>query len=85
MEQSWLKMKVDAGCSCEKCGSKERLTVDHIIPVMLMEQMGLFQKEFYDDENFSVLCKKCNFYKGHRLDFANPKTAILMKKYVAML
>lgn len=44
--------------SCVKCGSKERLQVDHIVPV----------KKGGKDEigNLQILCQPCNLRKGVR-------------------
>lgn len=29
-----------------------------------------------------VLCRRCNQYKGHRLDFKDPRTKVLLLKYL---
>lgn len=61
------------------------VTVDHIIPVHFMEQMGLFDEILHDAENFQLLCRMCNQYKGNRLDFSNKKTLCLLEKYIQIL
>lgn len=72
------------GVECRRCHKKEHLTLDHIIPVWLVSQMlGLVRAELYDDyENLEILCRRCNLFKGGRLDFINPKTKPLLQKYL---
>ena len=46
--------------SCAKCGSKNKLEIDHIKPV---------SKGGTDDmNNLQILCKKCNCSKGNKYD-----------------
>lgn len=70
---------------CATCHKVREITVDHIIPVYLMEQLGLFDEVLNDDENFELVCYLCNRFKGGRVDMANPKTIPLLKKYIALL
>lgn len=70
---------------CEKCGRNLPLTVDHIIPAYLLEQMGLYDEMINDVNNFSLLCRYCNAYKGGRLDMLNPKTISLLQGYCQKL
>jgi len=44
------------GNFCRKCGAKNKLTVDHIIP--------LSKGGSNDDDNFQILCISCNQNKG---------------------
>lgn len=39
---------------CERCGSKSRLTVDHVIPVSENESLA------YEPLNLRVYCQSCN-------------------------
>ena len=61
------------------------MSVDHIIPINLLEQLGLDYALKDDEENFEVMCITCNRYKGGRIDLANPKTIPLLKKYINSL
>ena len=74
------------GNHCQTCdinGNKEKLTLDHIIPKKILLDMGL--EDYYTDEsNLQILCVKCNGKKGSQLDFSNPKTIILLEKYISM-
>lgn len=70
--------------ACEKCGFNVRITVDHIIPVTLLTELGCRDAAYEDEENFQLLCQLCNTLKSNRLDHLNPKTVFLLKKYVAM-
>jgi len=52
---------------CLRCGSKENLTIDHIVPV----SMGGVKEKF----NLQTLCKHCNQWKGSRIiDFRHKPT-----------
>lgn len=68
---------------CEKCRSESYVTVDHIIPVSLLKELGSIDGCYEDEENFQFLCVLCNTQKANRLDHLNPKTVPLLKKYVA--
>jgi 5-methylcytosine-specific restriction endonuclease McrA len=54
------------GC-CQRCGTEERLTVDHIVPRVLGGDDSL--------SNLQVLCSHCNSSKGGRF-FESAKTQI---------
>jgi hypothetical protein len=63
------------GKKCRKCGREEWLTIEHIVPVHFMRDMGIPDYETYDDkENLQILCKMCNTFKGGRFDFSDPRT-----------
>lgn len=47
------------GAACVRCGTKKRLTIDHIKPLSLGGTNDL--------ENLQVLCRPCNSRKGARL------------------
>ena len=79
--QKLIKERGDQCNYCQADSSKEKLTLDHIIPKKMLLDMGL--DEFYNDEsNLEVLCSKCNGRKGSQLDFGNPKTIVLLQKYI---
>ena len=63
---------------CSNCGLRKSLTVDHIIPVFLLEQFCLNDEIYNLQDNFQILCKFCNYKKGARMDVKNPKTFQLL-------
>lgn len=79
-----LKLIKERGNSCTYCqvkGDLEKLTLDHIVPKKILFDMRL--EDFYEDEsNLEILCSKCNMRKASTLDFNNPKTIILLEKYI---
>ncbi len=83
----WRLQRENKGKSgiCPKCGKEREMTVEHIIPVHFMLQLGLDDEAVNDVENFEMLCLLCNRFKGGQLDLANPKTVELLKKYVNKL
>jgi 5-methylcytosine-specific restriction endonuclease McrA len=70
---------------CEKCGRTLPLTIEHIIPVYLLEQLGLFEETVNDVRNFALYCRYCNSFKGGRLDMLHPKTIFLLDSYIQKL
>lgn len=70
---------------CKKCGSNFNLTIDHIIPIDILFLMGFTKEQTFDEDNFEVLCGKCNANKGNRLDFSNSKTRELLIKYMDLI
>lgn len=66
---------------CAKCGETRFLTVDHILPVFLIEQFVTDRLETLHnlEENFEILCKWCNQTKAGRIDPRNPKTYIVLR------
>lgn len=70
---------------CQKCHRVREATVDHIIPVHLLQELGLYDEAVNDEENFEDLCILCNRYKGGRIDMSHPKTVPLLKKYINSL
>ena len=77
------QQKANDGGICVKCGCKvSKLSVDHIIPVTIVEVLDNTGLAVYDDEdNFQLMCYPCNKMKQNRLDKTNPKTIPLLKKY----
>lgn len=79
----WQERIKDEGTTC-RCGRRYQLTVDHIIPVSLLIQLGLKEVGYDDEENFDIICRFCNTQKAGGLDHNNPKTLPLLKKYLAL-
>ena len=68
---------------CAKCLRVTNVTVDHIVPVVILKSIddtGTAALE--DEENFQFLCHPCNAFKGDMLDKANPKTKVIINKYL---
>lgn len=63
-EFSWDEILRAQGGRCLFCGSSQRLTVDHIVPLSRGGSNG--------QENVRVLCKTCNSRKGTKLDSELP-------------
>lgn len=78
LKQAWFNDMVNVGTKCCKCGSDKKLTLDHTIPVMLLEQLGVDEKRSFMPDNYEIMCKRCNTFKSHRLDFTNPRTKKLL-------
>lgn len=75
--------KAKEGGICQKCLRHMQLTVDHIVPISFLLDIDDGQEIGYEDEeNFELVCERCNKFKGNRLDFLNPKTAQLILKYI---
>lgn len=76
---------IEIVAKCERCGRTEWLTYDHLVPRELLMQLGVEVETEYDPENSQCLCRVCNQYKSHRLDFTNPKTKQVLLKYLNRL
>lgn len=46
------------GADCMCCGSRHRITVDHILPIRTHPELRL------DQDNLQILCNECNMGKG---------------------
>lgn len=79
LRAAWLKEQPQ---KCEDCGRIEDLTVDHIVPLELLRNFGINVETELLEEDLKVLCRRCNQYKGHRLDFKDPRTKVLLLKYL---
>ena len=85
MEHDLLdEWKVSIG-KCEDCGRTEMLTLDHIIPLIILRDFGFNPKKFFDKENLRLICRPCNGIKSGRLDFSDPRTKKLLLKYLEMI
>lgn len=65
---------------CEKCPRTENLSLDHIIPIRMINEFGIDEEKMFMPENYRVLCKPCNRFKADRLDFSNKRTKELLLK-----
>ena len=82
LEISYRIYLIQNGGVCEKCTAAINLTLDHIVPQVLLYNLGFNNEVFFDDDNLQLLCKRCNLFKGARLDFTNPRTKPLLQKYI---
>lgn len=74
------------GGICGKCKIQyPTLTVDHIIPSFFLQQIGLIECVYEDEENFELLCKGCNGMKASKMEILHPKAIPLLKKYIALV
>ncbi len=66
------KCKDGTGC-CVLCGSQEFLSVDHIVPVFLLNEFDINKEEvLYNwSHNFQILCNQCHKQKANHLDLKN--------------
>ena len=85
LEKKYLEYLIKTIGKCERCGRIDRLTIDHIIPKLLLAQLGVDIEREFDEENLQLYCYACNQYKNYRLDFAIPKTKELLLKYINKL
>jgi 5-methylcytosine-specific restriction endonuclease McrA len=71
-------------CSVCKVTTQEAfLSIDHIIPQQALRELNLL--DYLDDEdNYALLCQKCNGMKGKQLDWKHPDTIRLLKKYIQL-
>jgi len=65
---------------CAYCGSKQDLTLDHIIPQAMCNILGIDRNK---RENLQVLCQPCNVKKGDSLKSNDPRTVLLLDKMIA--
>lgn len=75
------------GGVCQTCNKHSNyLTIDHIIPKHILEMLDLTGEACFGDvKNFEFVCPTCNKFKDNRLDIKNPKTKILLQKYIDLL
>jgi 5-methylcytosine-specific restriction endonuclease McrA len=63
-QQEWLEILEQYGHRCLKCGTTERLTIDHVIPI---SKGGSHTKD-----NVQPLCQHCNYTKYYYIaDYRN--------------
>ena len=82
LDQAWLENQVKLGIGCAKCDKHTQPSLDHIIPVSILETFGVDVEHEYLPQNYQVLCRPCNIFKGDRLDFTNPKTKRILLDFL---
>lgn len=62
------------GVHCLKCGSGDKLNIDHIKPKSKYPELE------YDLDNLQVLCWKCNMRKAaiYQVDYRNPQISLAL-------
>jgi len=76
-----LEMKHKLG-KCAKCGRNYYLTIDHIVPQTLLQQLNLIDEVYNWEDNFQIICGACNHLKSGMLDLSNEKTIPLLEEAV---
>lgn len=84
-EQEIVDEYVAGGLPCPRCRLPGVMTIDHIVPKMLLEQFGIDWRTVFIRDNLQILCKACNGFKGNRLDFAHPKTIWLLESLIKII
>ena len=64
---------------CAKCGETKYLTLDHLVPQSLLQDLGIFE---VIEDNYQILCRYCNHKKSNRLDMLNPKTKEILRRII---
>ena len=75
----WQKKGQGGGLCAKCCRVVPVLTVDHIIPIAIVDMLddtGTMKQEW--EKNFELICYPCNRFKGCRLDKTNPLTKELL-------
>jgi 5-methylcytosine-specific restriction endonuclease McrA len=80
-QKIYAKLMLESGV-CEKCPRTTNLTLDHIIPLSFLAQMGIDVLRDVVPDNYRILCKPCNLFKGDRLDFSTPKTKEILLRLI---
>lgn len=79
-EQAIFKDLLETEKKCRKCDRTENLTLDHIIPVAILECFGIDTEREIFKENYQLLCRLCNRFKANRLDFSLKETKVILTK-----
>lgn len=75
LEQQLLK---DLPQKCVKCGRPTDLTLDHIVPIQVLISFGVDTEREIIEDNYQILCRRCNVFKANRLDFTIPQTKVIL-------
>ena len=70
---------------CGECGSDEDVTVDHIVPIYMLERFEterliINQWKYEREDNFRFLCLRCNRKKAADIDVRNPITYKIIRE-----
>ena len=80
----WQKRGKEGGV-CDVCKRHYQfLSVDLIVPVYLLVELGLAECATEDEENFRLTCVGCNRMKSSQLAVLDPRTLPLLKKYILL-
>ena len=89
IEKTKEKLIERDGAHCSKCKSSNELTIDHIVPVQMLEMMGINRKHTYSFHkhgfNLQLLCRKCNALKTFRFDWTDKRTKPNIQFYLDSL
>lgn len=67
-------------CQMPECKNVTNLTLDHLVPKDILKQFGVdIEREIIED-NYWILCRRCNTFKGNKLYFINPKTKEILQR-----
>lgn len=72
----WQDICKNGNEKCAKCGEKNNLTVDHIVPTHWIEQFIVTTEQdiaYEFEKNFQILCRYCNQMKAGRIDPKDPR------------
>lgn len=84
-EQQLLHKYKETSESCPLCGKVGKLTIDHIVPMEMLDKFGVSPKNYLIRENLRVTCERCNGYKGNRLDFTLPETKKILQSLLELV
>lgn len=84
-EQAIFKDLIDIDAKCSRCGRREYLTLDHIVPKVILQTFGVDTDRKSVEGNYQLLCKTCNSFKSGRLDFSIPITKTILLKLLEKL
>lgn len=84
-EQAIFRDLLETENKCKKCPKTENLTLDHIIPVFILQSFGINTEREVIEGNYQLLCRTCNSFKGNRLDFSNSSTKEIIIKLLETL
>ncbi|MDQ4068175.1 MAG: hypothetical protein M3203_01650 [Actinomycetota bacterium] len=66
---------------CILCGTREMLTIGHLLSIHEAHELGFAGPELHDDANLAAMCEACNLGLGRRS--VSPRTyAVLMHRLV---
>lgn len=77
LQPAWAKNK-----KCEKCGSTEEPTADHIVPACILRNFGFDTHREWRPEWLQVLCRPCNKKKGSDVDWNDVRTYAILDNII---